>query len=424
MPTGFFDYFAALLISGIALWRAPALRWGDRERRALCGCYAGYAAALWPKTLIVQDWLSHVPITSLPVLLEHYAGSAAVAFIIIYVAAGYGPEGGPETRPIVMTRRLARVIPTVAGVFCLALTIVFFTAVNRDQPTNDFVAEYVGQAGAAAYMTLFYILLGSSCLVCGYQWGSAARLAPSRPLRIGLAALATAMVLGSAYIVIRTLYMWGAVAFPALRPYSLAIGHITAGIQLVMFVTFAAGSSIPTSNAAASRWASSRLLKDLKPLHRDLTAAFPDVAFERSLHGPSRLATLPGVRKLFDWSMPIDVRLAIRVHALADAVEQLRHYAPPELFDAAENFVAVVEEELPEEQRPNPQAAAEGLYIKAALLAFALGERSAKPSAPLPRKPLVSTEAEAQWWRQVQNQYVLVTPSQASGVLLDSMVEA
>ncbi|MCZ1012083.1 MAB_1171c family putative transporter [Streptomyces lydicus] len=428
MPTGFFDYFAAMLITGVALWRAPALRWGDKERWALCGCYASYAAALWPKTPVVQDWLSRIPITDLVILLGHYAGTSAVVFIITYVAAGYGPPDGPEPRPVVITRRLARFAPAIGVIFALTLTVVFFVVVDRSQPSTDFVAERGGQTGVALYMTIFYILLWTSNLVCGYQWRRAARLSSSRPLRIGLTALAISMALGSTYIIIRTIYVWGAVLFPALRPYGDAIGHITAGIQLLMFVTFAAGSSIPTSNAATRRWANSRLLKELKPLHRDLTEAFPDVAFERSLHSRSALASLPGGSKLIDWSMPIDVRLAIRVHALADAVEQLRHFAPPELFDCAEEFaedhVAAVGEELPEEERPNPQAVAEAVYIRAALAAFALGKYRVTPSAPLPRKPHVSAEAEARWWRQVQSQYVAITSKEAFEVLLTAAVEA
>ncbi|MEU6331494.1 MAB_1171c family putative transporter [Streptomyces sp. NPDC047049] len=425
MQTGFFDYLAALLMTGVALWRAPAaLRWGDTQRRALCACYAGYAAALWPKTPIVADWLSHIPVTDLAVLLEHYAGSAAVMCIIIYVAAGYGRIDDSAPRPVVLTVRLARVAPATAAVFALGLTAAFLTLVDRSHSTSDFVAEHVGQPGAAAYLTIFYVWLGSSCLVCGYQWASAARLSSSRPLRVGLAVLATAMVLGSVYIVIRVIYMWGAVAFPSLRAYGSSVAHITAGIQLVMFITFAAGCSIPTSNVAAGRWTSSRLLKDLKTLHHDLIACFPDVAFEGSLRRRSALASVPVLRKFFDWSMPIDVRLGFRIHAIADAMEQLRHYAPPDLFEHAEDYAATMEEELPEEERPNPQAVAEAIYIRAALAGFALGTYRATPSDPLPRKPHVSVEAEARWWRQVQAQYTAITPAEAWSLLLTAAAEA
>ncbi|MEW2434356.1 MAB_1171c family putative transporter [Streptomyces caniferus] len=426
MPTGFFDYLAALLMTGVALWRAPAaLRWGDTQRRALCGCYAGYAAALWPKTPIVDSWLaSHIPITNLDLLLEHYAGSVAVMSIIIYVAAGYGRVDDSAPRPVVLTVRLARIAPLAAAAFAIALTIAFFVFVDRSHPISDVLAESVGQPGAAAYYTIFYLWLGSSCLVCGYQWGSAARLSSSRALRVGLAVLATAMVLGSAYIVIRMIYMWGAVFFPSLRAYGGTVAHITAGLMLIMFIAFAAGCSIPTSNVAAGRWANSRLLKDVKPLYQDLVACFPDVAFEGSLRRRSALASVPVLRKLFDWSMPIDVRLSFRIQAIADAVEQLRHYAPPDLFEHAEDYAATMEEQLPEEERPNSQAVAEAVYIRAALAAFALGTYRAAPSDPLPRKPHVSAEAEARWWRQVQEQYAAVTPAQAWGLLLTASAAA
>ncbi|MFF8902580.1 MAB_1171c family putative transporter [Streptomyces lydicus] len=424
MPTGFNDYLVALLITGVALWRAPAaLRWGDTQLRALCAGYAGFAAALWLKTPVVEGLISRLPITDLAVLLEHYAGAAASVCIIIYVAAGYGPSDDSAPRPVVLTRKLARIAPAAALGFAVALTVVFATLVDRSHHTSDFVAEHVGEPGAAAYMTIYYVLQTTSCLANMYQWGRASRLSPSRPLRIGLAVLAIAMALATAYIIIRVLYMWGAVVSPALRPAAPTVADITAGIQLVMFICFAVGTSIPTSNAAAARWTNSRLRKDLKSLHRDLIAAFPDVAFEASLanfRGRSLVPSVPWMRKLFDWSMPIAIedRLAFRIHALADAVEQLRHYAPPGLFDAAEDFVAAAGGDVHEDERPNPQAAAEAVYIKAALVAFALGERRARPSERLPRKPLLSIEAEARWWRQVQEQYAAVTKEQATNVLL------
>ncbi|WP_310728281.1 DUF6545 domain-containing protein [Streptomyces sp. N2A] len=416
MPTGLHNYLIASLISGVALWRAPALWGGDTQRRALCGTYACYGAALWAKTPIVQGWLAGTPITDLAVLLEHYAGSAAVVCIIIYVAAGYGPPSPSDPLPVVLTRHVARIAPASALVVAIALTTLFLTAVHRSHATYDFVAEHAGEPGAAAYMTLFYLLLGTSCLICGYQWGGATRLAPSRPLRIGLAVLTGAMVLGSAYIVIRTTYIWGAVAFPELRPYGPAVAHSTAVIQLITFVALAAGSSIPTSNTAASRLSAACLLRQLRPLHRDLVAAFPDVAFDRSLRRRSTLASVPLLQIFVDLAMPVEVRLAIRVHAMADVAEQLRHYAPPDLLAAAEDLVANIEEKTFDGRR-NAQAAAEGVYLRAALVAFDRGARRAAPSAPLPRKPLVSVEAEARWWRQVQEQYLATRAHQAEKVL-------
>lgn len=50
-------YLIAGLMTAVALWRMPAALWGDEEdkrRRALWGCYAGFAAALWTKTQIVR----------------------------------------------------------------------------------------------------------------------------------------------------------------------------------------------------------------------------------------------------------------------------------------------------------------------------------------------------------------------------------
>ncbi|KAA6224028.1 hypothetical protein CP973_20840 [Streptomyces albofaciens JCM 4342] len=75
------------------------------------------------------------------------------------------------------------------------------------------------------------------------------------------------------------------------------------------------------------------------------------------------------------------------------------------------------EAEQSAEARPNPQAAAEALYIKAALRAVAHGRRNRTSSEPLPRKPLVNTEDEARWWVQIQREYSAVSPRLAEELL-------
>ncbi|MEV8529557.1 DUF6545 domain-containing protein [Streptomyces sp. NPDC052000] len=100
------------------------------------------------------------------------------------------------------------------------------------------------------------------------------------------------------------------------------------------------------------------------------------------------------------------------MHTLTDAVEQLRDYAPPGLFYAAEDAV-----EESAEDWPNPQAAAEALYIKTALLAVTRSQRTRCSSEPLPGKPLTTTEDEARWWAQVQHAYASIPPRQAEELL-------
>ena len=87
-----FDYATAVVMTVIALWRLPAVRYGDAHRRALWGCYAGFAAALWLSTEAVQRWLNDAPVVDLAVLIKHYVSTAAILAILTYVSATYGIE--------------------------------------------------------------------------------------------------------------------------------------------------------------------------------------------------------------------------------------------------------------------------------------------------------------------------------------------
>ncbi|MFE7114073.1 MAB_1171c family putative transporter [Streptomyces sp. NPDC057654] len=403
-------------MTAVTLWRSPALRYGDTRRRALWGCFAGFAAACWLKTAVVGDAMTHVPVTELPILLEESFGTAAIVSIISYVAASYGrTDQAAPPQHVVISRYIARIAPRVGLAVVIAITVIFFTVVDRRETRAEFGVAHVGEWGATTFLTVFYMFLGTSCSVTGYQWSSAARRAETRLLRTGLILMATAMGIGLTYVVIRTIYLWAAVAVPASRSLSPVVAHLGSLMIVVLFAAFAAGSSIPSATAAAARWTSLRTLGRLYPLWRDLVEAFPDVAFEGALPGCRvvRRSRAGLLSELTDWSLPLDVRLGFRVHNIADAAEQLRDYAPPGLFYAAEDAV-----EEAGEGSPNLAAAAEALYIKAALRAAALGRRTAVPSEPLPSKPLARTDAEARWWCQVQRAYAAVTSAQAEELLL------
>ncbi len=407
------NYTTAAALTAVAVWRATAVvRYGDIQRRALWGCYSGYAAAIWLKSPVGADVLRHVPVPELSVLLQQCLGAVAIASIIAYVSSIYGRNHrASPPKYAAAFRRVARLSPRIAIGVVAALGLVFFTAVDRDASNSptDFAAAHIGEWGAALFMTILYSYLAVSCVVTGYQCASAARRAETRLLRTGLALMATAMVLGLLYVVVRTTYLWIAVFIPASRPAAPVITQLTAGLEAVLLLVFAAGGSVPAATALTARCSLLRRLWELYPLWRDLVSVFPEVAFNGRLTRsklPSRL------RELTNWALPLSVRLSIRVHTLADAVEQLRNYAPAGLFYAAEDEV-----EECAEARPNPQAAAEALYIKAALRAVAHGRRTHTSSEPLPRKPLVSTEDEARWWVQVQREYTAVSPQLAEDLL-------
>ncbi|MGW8377528.1 MAB_1171c family putative transporter [Streptomyces sp. ODS28] len=422
----FFKYTAAVFLTVVALWRAPAsLRYGDLQRRALCGCYAGFAASAWLQTPAVAASVAHAPVAEVSVLAQECLGTAAIASIIAYVGAAYGrsDEESPP-RYVVISRFIARISPRVALGVVVALTFAFFALVDRrgGGGSVDFAAEHAGEWGAAAFLSVIYAYLAASCSVTGYQWASAARRAETRPLRTGLSLMALAMVIGMLYVVIRTVFIWAAVAAPeAGRELAPTVARLTGVMPPLLLVTFSAGSSIPTVRAAVARWAGFRLLRELEPLWRDLIRVFPDLAFENALPGRGRGAGRPTPlwRDLTDWSLPLGVRLSSRVHQIADGVEQLRGYAPPGLFHAAEDAVEEAAEEA--EDPPNPQAAAEALYIRAALCAAARGLRlpSGEVSEALPRKALSRTEDEARWWRQVQREYAALSPAEGEALLAE-----
>ncbi|MGD3112897.1 MAB_1171c family putative transporter [Streptomyces sp. YGL11-2] len=422
MFTAVFFHLTAAVMAAVALWRAPAaLRYGDTQRRALCASYVGYGAAIWLQTPTVVHVMEQVPVTELSILLEQCCGTAAIAAIISYVAASYSQSAREaEPRYVLVSGFIARISPRVAVGVVALLTLTFFTVVDRrDGTSGNFAAEHGGEWGAALFLTIFYAYLAASCTVTGYQWASVARRTDTWPLRIGLVLMALSMTLGWCFVILRTFFIWGTVADPSLRSLTPAMTQVTGALWSWALIFFAAGSSVPAANAVISRWSRFRLLRALEPLRRDLMAACSEVSFESALSGRSADRPTSLLRDLTDWSLPLTIRLSSRVHEIADAVEQLRGYAPPGLFHAAEDLLEDSAEDL-----PNPQATAEALYIRAALCAAARNRRTREVSEPLPRKALSRSEDEARWWRQVHREYAAISPAQAEALLADVASES
>ncbi len=402
-----FDYATAVVMTVIALWRLPAVRYGDAHRRALWGCYAGFAAALWLSTEAVQRWLNDAPVVDLAVLIKHYVSTAAILAILTYVSATYGKTDQPVIpRHVAISRGITRVAYKGALGTIALMTVLFFTVVHRATPSKDFVADHTGQWGATAYLTLFYIYLIAASAVCGYQWTSAFRRAETVLLRIGLLLMSIAMWIGVAYTAIRIALIWLAVAAPLSRATEQEVVNVTAWMVVVLFLLFAAGATIPTGYAAAARWRAWNALRRLYPLWHDLVTAFPGTAFAPPA---SRL------RELVRFSLPVDVRLDRWVADITDAVNKLRYYAPSELLFLAEDAT---------EEHADPQPAAEAYWIKAALQAVADGTRLPVPSAALPAKPIANTGAQQAWLLRVQKAYAGITDAQARQLLTDAAQES
>ena len=396
----FFDYLTAAVMTVVAVWRVPAVRYGDSHRRALWGGYAGFAAALWLSTPAVMHAVDRIPVIDLDALLKHFASTSAVLAALTYVATSYGKNSAPVVpRHVTVSRWIARVAPKAGVVGVTLLTVLFFTVVDRKTPSTDFVTDHAGQWGAAIYMSVFYFFPLITTAVCGYQWTSAARRAETSSMRIGLLLMGISMWMGLVYVTARIALIWVAFSAPLNPVVEQDVVNATAMWMNALFLLVAVGASIPTTSAAAAHWRRWRTLHLLYPLWRDLMEAFPGT----SLHPPgSRLRELTRAHE------PTDVRLDRWTQDIADATDKLRYFAPAELLFAAEEAVASHPDSLP---------AAEAHWIKAALRAVASRQPSQQPCGPLQAKPFVDTDGEAAWLVQVRKVYSEITTAQAQQLL-------
>lgn len=402
----FSAYAAATTMTAVAMWRLPAVLYGDAHRRSLWGCYMGFALALWLKSPGVIRLMEHQPIVDLSVLLTHYVSTGAILAILTYVVASYGETDQQViSRHVAVARWVERVAWKAAVGMLALMTVLFFTVVNRSRPSMDFVPDHAGQVGAVVYESIFYVYLGTATAVTCYQWSGAMRRAETRLLRTGLGLMAFAMAIGVAYVLIRTTFMWVTVFEPLSPGFDHKLGVSTEYMQLVLFLVFAAGVSIPTTNAAASRWQTWRALWRLYPLWRDMAAVFPEIPFQRPM---SRW------REVLRTDPPMDVRLDRWTQDIADVAEQLRHHASPVLLPVIEQAV---------EPSEDPQAAAEALWIKAALLNAQEERRSDVPAPALPSKPIANTHAEVTWLLRVEEAYAAASEVQIREVLADAEAE-
>ena len=393
-------YAVAITMTAVAAWRVPAVIYGDSHRRALWGCYAGFACALWLKTPWVVYHGNRWPFTDASILAKHYVSTIAILSILTFVAASYGTEEGENVpRHVTVSRWIERTAWKTSIIALVLMTVLFFTVVDRPHPSVDFVADHAGQWGASTYMSVFYTYLGAASAVCGYQWTSAVKRADKRTLRVGLILMSIAMMIGVAYVVLRVAFMWIAVVSPFSTHFNTVFGNLTELMQIILFFFFAIGASLPAGEAIGARWSRGRALWDLYPLWHELMIAFPGISFTRPA---SRL------REITRTTPPLTVRLDRWTQDIADAVEQLRHYAPPHLMEAAEDAAAEHQDE---------NAAIEAYWIRASLLALADGNRIEQASQALPSKPITTTDGEAAWLIRVQKAYADLTDQDGRNLL-------
>ncbi|MBD0689406.1 MAB_1171c family putative transporter [Streptomyces sp. CBMA123] len=396
----YFKYLTAIVMTAIAVWRFPAVRYGDAHRRALWGGYTGFAVALWLYTPAVMSIVDRIPVVDLDALLRHFASTAATIAALTYVATSYGKSTEIVVpRHVAVSRWIARVSYRAGAVGVILLTVLFFTVVDRKAQSDDFLVDHAGQWGVAVYMTVFYSFPLVTATVCGYQWTRAARQAETTSMRIGLRLMAMAMWMGLVHSLARPGLLWVAVAFP-LSPSTVRffVGAESIWMDL-LFLIVAVGASIPTTRVVAARWKAWRTLARVYPLWFDLVKTFPGT----SLYPPEGRLT-----ELLQMRVPIDVRLDRWTQDIADACEKLRYYAPRDLMFAAEDATA---------SYSDPEPTAEAYWIKAALRAVDAAPASADASAPLREKPFVDTDSEAAWLARISTAYSKITDDQAQELL-------
>ncbi|MFB6839774.1 MAB_1171c family putative transporter [Streptomyces sp. NPDC056361] len=396
----FIEYFTAVAMTIISVWRFPAVRYGDAHRRALWGGYAGFAVALWLSTSVAITSMTRLPVVDLNALLRHFFSGMAIMAALTYVSTSYGKSSAPVVpRHVAVSRWIARVAYRAGAVGMALLIILFFTVVDRDTPSTDFVLDHAGEWGAALYMSVFYFFPLVTTAVCGYQWTRAMREAEMALMRIGLLLMAIAMWMGLVYTASRIALMWVAVVHPLAPSVVDQVVQASAIWMNVLFLLVAVGVSIPTTRAAASRWRRWRTLYRLYPLWFDLMTAFPGT----SLYPPgSRF------RELLHRHAPSDVRVDRWTQDIADAYEKMRYYAPDDLRYVAEEVTVA---------HGDPEPAAEAYWIAAALRAVATQQPSSRPVRPLQAKPFVDTDSEAAWLTRVCKIYLGVPASRAEEVL-------
>ncbi|MFJ8696433.1 MAB_1171c family putative transporter [Streptomyces roseolilacinus] len=399
-PLDLAGYLVAALMTAVALWRMPAALWGDEEdkrRRALWGCYAGFAAALWTKTRVVRTSLNNSPVVDLAVLIKHYTATVAILAILGYIVAIYGsyPDGGAVPRHVRFARAVQQVAAKASVATLVLLTVLFFTVVDRSVPSDRFVSDHAGQWGASLYMTVFYLYLGAASAVCAYQWALATANASLRHLRVGLGMMTAAMFIGVGYTVSRTLFLWISVVEEPTAGFARTFDKATEAAQVLLFALFAIGASVPAFGTGWRRVRLWRAQVALHPLWRELMAAFPDQPFAP----PASLA-----RELTRFDTPADLRVDRWVADIADAVEKLRHYVPDGLLPAAR------------EAAGSAGPLADAYWIKAALAAKAAGG-PAGAAADFDTRQATDQDGEVAWLVRVATAYRSIPEESARRLL-------
>lgn len=93
--------------------------------------------------------LNDSPVTDLSVLIKHYTATVAILAILSYIVAIYGQyaDAGAVPRHVRFARMIQQVAAKASVATLVLLTVLFFTVVDRSEPSDRFVADHAGQWG-------------------------------------------------------------------------------------------------------------------------------------------------------------------------------------------------------------------------------------------------------------------------------------
>lgn len=389
--------FVTVLSWVLVLWRL-ASAWHDAQRRALWGIIATLALALTFKLPAVKDGITHgTGIVDLAVLIKHWMIILMIVPTFAYVAAIYG-RSDDGTEPIVRSERInidrwARIIvPVSALVASLAMALIFILAIPRPHPTEHFIPEHAGELAASAYIGIFYVFLGGSCILAFSLFATAARRAPSGTLRTALVLLSCAYGLGIVYTLHRSAFVLASLIGVGFPGGVDGTETITEAEQLGMMVLFLVGVTVGATKTASDRVCTWNRLARLWPLWHDLATALPQVLLTGRATG--RVGDRLKVTLL-------PVRLESRIAEIRDAVLTLRHYVTDAAHaDAASSAAA--------DGHTGRTAAivTEALWIQQALNAYAAGS----PPQPAVEFTTGAGADDLEWLLEVAAAYSALPP--------------
>ncbi|GAA1965319.1 MAB_1171c family putative transporter [Kitasatospora viridis] len=344
-----------LLIWAVTLWRLPAaLR--SPQQRPLWNAFAGVTGLLTiglPAVASQVDRLGGVP--DLALLLEHLLGLFACSAGLTFCGRTARPELAARWR----RPQLATLITAQLGL------VLCFARLHHPTETADFYQDYPRSGTACLYALIVVGYLGVSMGTGSWLFGTYARRAGTRSLRLGLAVLGLGTATGFGYALLRG---WQILLETAGRPMCLADRWLYR-VEWTATALVVVGSLIPALGVACRGLRDRLIARRLHPLWAELTAAVPEVVLaERLGRGP----------RLRLHRLVIEIRDAALVLA-PYAAEEARHRAGA----------------APDERTG---ALAEASWLRTAIARRAGGQRPAEhreaPPPPAPAGPACPDELD------------------------------